>query len=214
MLEIIKTRDNEKVINAMIEGRQTSVWSMIRHEEKKLNFNDDALIIDEYGATIKTHIFMNRMLDIDDDFAQKVNEVLYGMEKDNYDECIKKIIDMGYDIDTEGWLCGSGYTYNDPDHCLLSRDIAYSIFEHEGDSYAFVEVHYGADARVGFGAMVCFKIEDLDYFFDGMNADLYDYETHESYTFFDEISYDENKKIFIADETGNELEVYTSSNGY
>jgi|SRR5699024_3517861 len=216
MLEIIKTRNNKEVIDAMIEGRQASVWSMIKHDREKINFDEDALIISEWGVSIKTHIFMNQMLDIDDDFAQVVNEVLYNeLEKDNAEELLDLLEKYKYDIDREGYLCGSGYTYNETDYCSLDRDIVYHIFEHEGDPYALIQVHYGADARVGFGAMVCFKINDIDYFFDGMDYSIYNRETEEDYCKFDDnIDYDEKNKIWIDVISGNEVEFYTSANGF
>ena len=215
MLEIIRTRDNKKVIDAMIEGRQETVWSWVKREREKLNFNEEALSVDEWGATIKTHIFMNTMLDIDDDFAQTVNEILYTeLEKDNADD-ILNILKERYDVDLDGYLCGSGYTYNNPDHCYLDRDIVYHIFEHDMEYYALIQVHYGADARVGFGAMVCFKIHDIDYFFNGMDYDMYDSKTGEDYCkFSDEVAYDTDKKKWVILETGNEVTFYTSAGGY
>src|SRR5690625_1415070 len=149
MIDIIRTRDNKKVIEAMIEGRSVSVWSRLKHEQEELNF-DEAIYYDGYSHGIRVEKFMDTMLDIDDDFAQEVNEILYQLEKDNSDEVIEILKNKNYDIDDEnGYFTVAGYTYNREND--LSRDIVYHIFEYDGESYGFIQVHYGADARVGFG---------------------------------------------------------------
>lgn len=222
MIEIIKTRDNKKVIEAMIEGRQSSVWSFIKSEKPVLDFNKGVYVkhpdSDFKIPLIATETYMNTIFDIDDDFAQEVNEILYSLEKDNSEKVIE-ILKEKYegDIVDDGYWCFSGYTYNNPDDCYLDRDIVYDIFEYDGDSYAFIQVHYGADARVGFGAMVCFKVKDIEYFFTAMEITAYDSEKDEEipmYELDDLANYDIESNTWYHKVTGSEIYLHSSAEGY
>lgn len=220
MLDIIKTRDNKKVIEAMIEGRSKSVWSLLKDKKPTLNFNEALYVAypesDYRQPLIRVEAYLNTMLDIDDDFAQEVNEILYSLEKDDSEKIIE-ILKEKYDINTDGYGCFSGYTYNNPDDNFLNRDIVYDVFEYDGDEYALIQVHYGADARVGFGAMVCFKVNDIDYFYDGMRITAYDSVTDEDIEMYqlDEIAdYDIENDTWHRKDNGNEIYLHTSADGF
>lgn len=60
-------------------------------------------------------------------------------------------------------ILGSAYTYNFD--TLLDQDIAYVEFEYEDESYIFLRVHGGCDARGGFTKPVIFKLPESDYFY-------------------------------------------------
>lgn len=220
MIDVIRTRDLRKVLTEMIEPRSLSVWSSERAEKSELNFDDGIEVLfpehDYRMALIRIEAFFDKLLDIDDDFAQEVNEILYNIEKDDSE----KVIDIlkgiyGGDIESEnGYMTGQGYTYNSEND--FSRDFTYHIFEYKRTPYVFITVHHGADARVGFGSMVCFKIDDIDYFFswsiqvwDSVTDN--DYESHQ----LEEIAnYDIETDTWTHKETGNELSLYTVANGF
>lgn len=216
MIEIIRTRDNKKVIAEMIEARSTSVWSHLKSEKTELNFTD-AVYYDGFHHLIRVEKFIDTMLDVDDDFAQEVNEILYSLEKDNVENVIE-ILNKKYEgeINTEGYGCTSGYTYNNPDSNFLNRDIMYDIFEYDGERYAFIQVHYGADARIGFGAMVCFKVNDIDYFYSGMEITAYNTVTDEDISMYDldDIATINAEGDWIETKTGNLISIYSSADGY
>lgn len=220
MLELIKTRDLRKVLTEMIEPTSKSVWSGERNEKEELNFDDGIEIrfpeSDYRMPLIRIEAFFDKLLDIDDDFAQEVNEILYGLKKDDSQAVIDILKEKyGNDIEDEnGYMTVQGYTYNSEND--FSRDFIYHIFEYNGDEYVFITIHHGADARVGFGSMVCFKINDIDYFFM-WTLQVYDTVTdtdYESYQLEDIANYDIKTDTWIHKETGNEIRLYTVADGY
>lgn len=220
LLEIIKNRDLRKVLTEMIEPRSKSVWSNEREEKSELNFDNGIEVRfaeEEYRMPlIRIEAFFDKLLDIDDDFAQEVNEILYSLEKDDSNavlEILKKKYDDEIDVEN-GYMVGDGYTYNSEND--FTRDFVYHIFEYNGDSYVFISIHHGADARVGFGSMVCFKMVDVDYFFS-WNIQVWekgsdsDYEAHE---LEDVANYDIETDTWTHKESGNELNLSTVADGF
>lgn len=220
MLEIIKSRNIRAVITEMIEPRSKSVWRNERENAHELNFDDGIEVrfpeCDYRMPLIRVEAFFDKLLDINDDFAQEANEILYSLKKDNSQDVID-ILKEKYDdnIDDDcGYMTVKGYTYNSEND--FNRDFTYHIFEYNGDSYVFITVHYGADARVGFGSMVCFKILDIDYFFI-WSIQVWDSKTDDDFTTYDleEIAnYDIETDTWTRKDNGNELNLYTVANGF
>lgn len=219
MLDIIKSRDNRKVIGEMIQPRSKSIWNREREEKDELNFDDGIEIRFAEESfrmpLIRTEAFFDKLLDIDDDFAQEVNEILYGLEKDD-SHAVLEILKEKYDDEIEtdsGYMTGEGYTYNSEND--FTRDFTYHIFEYNREPYVFITVHHGADARWGFGGMVCFKITDYDYFFS-WQIQVYD-ESDNDYTTFDleEIGvYDISTGEWTHIHTGKSIYLHTVADGF
>lgn len=220
MLEIIKSRDTRKVIEVMIQPRSKSVWNRECEEKEELDFNNGIFVKfpeeDFRMPLIRIEAFFDELLDIDDDFAQEANEILYGLEKDDSQAVIDILKEKyGDDIDDEnGYMTVKGYTYNSEND--FNRDFVYHIFEYDGEPYAFITVHHGADARVGFGSMVCFKITDYDYFFM-WDIQIWDSETDEDFNTYqlnDIADYNIETDTWTRKDNGNELNLYTVADGF
>lgn len=219
MLTLIKNKNVRDVLTEMIEPRSKGVWSNEREEKSELNFDDGIEIRfpnESYRMPlIRVEAFFEKLLEIDD-FAVEVNEILYSIEKDDSESVIEKLKEKyGSDIEDErGYMTVEGYTYNSEND--LSRDFTYRIFEYEGDSYVFIQAHHGADARVGFGAMVCFRITDIDYFFS-WELMVYDSVTDEDFStsdLEDIADYDTENNKWIRKENGNEIYLHTVADGF
>lgn len=217
MIDLIKKGDKREIIDAMIENRSRSAQSNVRYEERDINFKGEAIKVlhpdTEFPMpVIRIEKFLETMLDIDD-FSLIVNEELYSLEKDDSEKTIEKLKEKDYEIEEENYSF-KGYTYNGEND--LSHDITLHTFEYEGEHYVFISVHYGADARIGFGPMVCFKINDIDYFMN-FTIDVYDSKTDEDFSTYeldDIANYNAEKNEWIRKDNGNTLSLYTPADGY
>lgn len=222
---------NHKLLNALMQEDMGEVASiMIRPSRDftggsypyEVNLDKSAVYYDGYNHLVRIEAWMNTMLE-QDEFSMWVNRILYVLsaESDNdlwdYNVC-EYLEGLGVEVDDKkGYLVGSGYTYNNPDYCFLNRDIHYTIFEHDGESYVVFRIHYGADARVGFGDMACFKVKDMDYFYDAMTVTAYDSVKEEDVDIYEleEIAeYDKETDTWIHKETGNEIWIHSSADGF
>jgi hypothetical protein len=222
---------NTELFNAILQEDMGEIASiMIRPSRDftggsypyKVDLEKGAVYYNGYNFLVRTDVWMNNILEIDE-FSMWVNRVLYILEKESdndlwdYEVC-EYLESLGIDVDDrKGYMCGSGYTYNDSDSCYLDRDIHYTIFSHDGDGYVVFKVHYGADARAGFGELVCFKVRDMDYFYDSMMVTAYDSVANEDIDIneVDEIAiYDKDSDSWFHKETGNEIYINSSADGY
>jgi hypothetical protein len=187
----------------------------------EVDLNKGAVYYNGYHFLVRTDVWMNNILE-HDEFSKWVNRVLYVLkaEADNdiwdYDVC-QYLESLGIEIESDIDYGGSGYTYNSPDYCFLDRDIHYTIFRHDGEYYMVFRVHHGADARVGFGELACFKIRNIDYIYDSMEIRAYDSVTDKDIDIgeVEEIAeYNKEADTWKHKETGNEIYLHSSADGY
>jgi hypothetical protein len=211
----IENGNKKEVIKAMIEPSYDFVG---KKYEYNFDFENGISVIhpDEDFAmpVINIESFMDELLEFDE-FTDEVNKWLFEIRNEYLEAKTIDIVKRKFDeVNTNGYLTTSGYTYNfDND---LSRDFLYDIFEYDGESYVLISVHYGADARGGFGDTVCFKIRDIDYFYD-VQITYYDTETDMDMTYsdFEEVAvYDKETDTWTNKENGNEINLYNVACGF
>lgn len=211
----IVQEDREELFQLMIEPSRQFVGDSA---EYKVNLDADA--IDTKNLLVRIDKWMDTMLDFDE-FSTWINRILYLQEKESEDERLwdynvpEYLSDLGIEVDN----IQSGYTYNDGgDYSRLDRDIHFTTFEYESEYYVVFSVHYGADARAGFGDFVCFKINDYAYFGTGMEIEAYIDDNANEEISCNEIediaTYNEDRDSWVHNETGKELTLYSSSNGF
>ena len=209
----VKQENMQEVIKGMIEPRYDFLG---KKYDYNFNFEEGISVIhpdeDFKMPIINIESFMDELLEFDE-FTNEANKVIFDFKIDDINNAMNKIEDS-FDIITDGYLTGKGYTYNwDND---LSRDFLFDIFEYDSESYVLISVHYGADARAGFGDTVCFKIRDVGYFND-MEIKYYDTETDEDMTYseFEEVAeYDKETDTWTNKENGHEISLYSVACGF
>ena len=212
LLEQLLNQDLRKSIELMIEPSRDFVGNTYEY-----NFDWTQEAIDQENLVIRTHKFMEQMLEFDD-FTDFVNRFIYKLEKDNqenyFDYVIAEQLKELYDIE----VSSQGYTYNDPDYCHLNRGIHYTVFEHDMEDYVILGVHYGADARAGFCDFACFRLIDYDYFFLGMDiwvtVDDGNSESLVHSDLEDFANYDKGKDMWVDKKTGEEVWLDSASEGF
>lgn len=213
MLVAINMENMKELAQQMIRPSRDFTGGSYEYE---VDLKKDA--IDDENFTVRTDVWMNTMLE-QDDFSKWVNRLLYVLHDSNkdydfWDYNLDDLLEsLGVDIEVDY----SGYTYNDPDHCRLDRNIHYTQFKYDGDYYIVFAVHHGADARAGFGYNAVFKVKDSDYLFSGMEITGYIRELEEDLEWYqiDNVAeYDKENKVWIHKETGYEVELHSSANGF
>ena len=144
----VKQENMKEVIKGMIEPRYDFVGKKYDYDFDFMNgisvLHPDT---DFKMPIINLESFMYELLEFDE-FTDQVNKAIFESNIE-WIEMAKNKIELEFDIDKNGYLTGEGYTYNwDND---LSRDFLLDIFEYDSESYVLISVHYGADARAGFG---------------------------------------------------------------
>jgi hypothetical protein len=170
----------------------------------------DKGLVDVERLLVRTDVWMKENLEIDD-FSKWVNRILYvvqneaGNELNGKGEIGEYLESLGIDVEN----VNEEYTYNNSDYYRLNRDILYTTFIYEGEMYVVFSVHYGADARVGFGENACFKVYDKDTFPQSMNISVYDKDDNdiELWHVEDIATYNKEKDEWIHNETGEALNV-------
>jgi len=187
-----------------------------RNQKRKLDFNDDVKL-DEYGATIPIHVYMNTMFECDDVtamFNRKLSKSYFWVGE-AFD-----VLSEAFELDVDGYLCSSepNNTYNSEND--LSQDFQYQLFEFNGDVYCLFQLHQGADIRGGYTSVQVFKVNDPDYFFIGWSVDFYDNSNNEQFESYysidddDRYELNEKKQCFINKETKEEVYPYSAATGY
>lgn len=206
ILEYIKTGDVKKVAQLMIEPSRDFTGGVY-------HYNFDQPTLDVEHMLISVTGFINTMFKLDD-FAIKVNEIIQEKFPHAWDEeVLDYLVKQDYDIRSDY----RGYSYNYPNDCRLDRDIHYNLFEYKGDPYILLLVHYGADARAGFGEMVCFKVRSVDYFYLGQDIEVFDRETDEDYNAWeveDIATYNKETNEWVHNETGRVLSIHAIAEGF
>jgi hypothetical protein len=210
----VKQENMKEVIKGMIEPSYDFVGNKYDYD---FNFEEGISVIHPDNENFRMPVinlesFMYELLEFDE-FTDQANKVIFE-SKVEWIDMAKHKIELEFDIDKNGYLTGEGYTYNwDND---LSRDFLLDIFEYDSESYVLISVHYGADARAGFGDTVCFKIRDVDYFHD-MQISYYDTVTDEDMTYsdFEEVAeYDKETDTWTNKENGHEISLYSVACGF
>lgn len=140
-----------------LTNNQETISSMIFHKHDESAFSKHPILWMHGYPLIRVEIFLDILLDSEDEFAKEMTKRM--LDNPNTD-----IEELGFDVKTEGYGLGAGYTYNEDND--LTRDILYKVFMYEEEYYTIVSIHYGVDARIGFGRMVCFRVKDIDSFYD------------------------------------------------
>lgn len=128
----------------------------------------------EYGleVTIETFHFLLRNCEFSPVLqslftlhSEKMDEGKERYDKPSYGELRETFPGFLYDLTGEDitGLYGDGepfsqYTYNHEN--LLSQDILYTFFSFDGEPYALIQSHNGADARGGFSPVYAFSLYD------------------------------------------------------
>lgn len=201
----------EEVCKEMILPRRYFAGDSIAY---KVDLNRDAINVED--LTINIDVWMKNTLEFDEN-SNIFNRIIRQSSLNNnylWDyEFIDLLNELGFEIE----LVSSEYTYNDTDHNRLNRDIHYSIFEYDGEYYIAFSVHYGSDARAGFGDLACFKIIDIDYFYDSMTIEGYvknEDKCLEWYEIEEIATYDKENNAWFHNETGEEIKLYSPANGF
>jgi hypothetical protein len=210
LLNAINMEDMGEIASLMIEPQRHFAGDSTPYV---VDMDKDAINMER--LTVRTDIWMKNLLE-QDEFSKMVNRILrvLSAESDTYlwDYQITEYLDsLGIELDD----VESGYTYNHSDYCRLDRNIHYSTFKYDGESYIIFAVHHGADARVGFGMNACFKVQNDEYLFLAMEITGHlDNEDYECGSIEDVATYDKEKDEWIHNESGKEINVYSSANGW
>lgn len=211
LLNAINMEDMGEIASIMIQPSRNFTGGVYPYE---VDLDKDAINMER--LLVRTDVWMKNLLE-QDDFSKWVNRILrvLNAESDTHlwdYEVVPYLESLGVDVDdVEG-----GYTYNNPDYCFLDRDIHYTTFKHDGDMYIIFAVHYGADARVGFGMNACFKVQSEEYLFMSMEIQAYDKEDNEISIgdIEDMATYNKEQDEWIHNETGEVINVHSSANGW
>jgi hypothetical protein len=204
LLNAINMEDWGGIASIMIEPQRQFVG-----DSKPYEVNLDKDLVDVERLLVRTDVWIKEHLEIDE-FSKWVNRIMYILQNEadvelwDYKVC-EYLESLGIDVEDEN----NGYTYNDPDYNRLDRDIHYTTFIYDGEMYVIFSVHYGADARVGFGENACFKVSDKDSFYQSMNISVYDKDDNdiEIWHVEDIATYNKEKDEWIHNETGETINV-------
>lgn len=188
-----------------------------RNQGVKFDFNNDVKL-DEYGATIPIHVYMNTMFDLDDNTAHW-NRLL-GKNYYWVQEAVDELLDRGFDLEFGGYLgmTDADNTYNSDND--LSQNFQYQLFEYDGECYCAFQLHNGCDVRGGYTNTQIFKVNDPDYFYIGWRVDFYDNSNDEQFESFYQIEENDNyqlsieRQCFINKETNEEVYPYSAAIGF
>lgn len=204
-MELIKGGDKREVIRKMILERRNFGSIFPSKPATNLDFEGDIITMG-YFPLIKVEQFLDKMCEFDE-FSLKVNEMLLSNRNKPYNDMVDDLINE-YEIE----INMSGYTYGD-DYNYLSRDVVYDVFKKDETYYGIIQVHYGADARIGFGEAICFKllVNYEDDFLQCMElCQPYNPKTDEEAFIHneDEVRFDEEQKKFFDIKTNAEIDIY------
>lgn len=206
----------------MEENMEVVCQEMIRPQlsftggSKSYDVNLNKYALDKENFLVAIDVWMNNILEFDEN-SKMFNRFLKKAHLDNEDLLDYNVPDYFEDYGILVDVMHIGYTYNDRDCCRLDRDIHYTVFKYDGEYYTVFRVHHGADARVGFGDLACFKIREIDYFFISMEISAYIQETDEDIEWYeveDVATYDKEKEVWIHNEAGYEIILYTNADGF
>jgi hypothetical protein len=213
LLNKLVSHDIRGAVEHMIYPRRDFVGGKTEY-----NFDWEQDAIDVENLVIRIHKYLETMMDFDE-YTDTVNSFISEYEAENgylFDYDMYNIL---AEKNSELEKYADGYTYNDADYCHLNRDIHYTVFKNHDtcEYYILMMVHHGADARVGFGELVCFKIADVDYFSRGMEIDAYESESDYDISIWeleDVATFIKSENEWVHNETGNYIGLYSSSEGF
>lgn len=211
LFNALMNENMEEVCKEMILPKKYFIGDVKAYE---VDLNRDAINVED--LTINIDVWMKNMLEFDKNSNMFNRIIRQNSLNNNYlwdCEFIDLLNELGFDIE----LIISEYTYNDSDYNRLNRDIQYSIFEYDGEYYIAFSVHYGSDARAGFGDLACFKISDINYFHESMTIKGWvksEDKNLEWYEIEEVATYDKESNTWIHNETGEEIELDSLANGF